>query len=148
MKVSHPAAALSAVILAGSCFLTGCSRTEAAISQNEQIAHGRYIVHGVGMCIDCHSPRNERGEFVEAQHLMGSALPFAPTVPMPWANAAPGIAGFPAGYSEGDLINFLMTGQRPHGKPHAAPPMPEYRMSRADAEAVTAYLRSLRTTNQ
>jgi len=30
-----------------------------------QIEHGKYLVERVGMCGDCHSPRNERGEFVK-----------------------------------------------------------------------------------
>jgi hypothetical protein len=35
-----------------------------------------------------------------------------------------------------------MTGKRPTGAP-TLPPMPEYRFSREDAEATTAYLESL-----
>jgi mono/diheme cytochrome c family protein len=108
------------------------------------VERGRYIVHGVGMCVDCHSPRNERGEFLEGKHLTGAPIPFAPTVPMPaWAAAAPRLAGLPAGYSEQDMIHFLTTGERPHGQPPARPPMPPYRMNRADAEAVVAYVHSL-----
>jgi hypothetical protein len=95
------------------------------------------------MCIDCHSPRDEKGAFVESKHLTGSPLPFAPTVPMPWMPASPKIAGLPAGFTKADTIHFLMTGERPNGKPAPLPPMPPYRMNRDDAEAVTAYLQSL-----
>jgi len=68
-----------------------------------------------------------------------------PTVPMPWAGAAPRIAGLPAGYSHDDMVHFLMTGERPHGLPPPMPPMPAYRMNRDDAEATVAYVQSLPT---
>ena len=55
--------------------------------------------------------------------------------------AAPPIAGM-AGWSDADALKFLQTGLAPGGK-RAAPPMPWYRFSRSDAEALLAYLRSL-----
>jgi mono/diheme cytochrome c family protein len=108
-----------------------------------RVARGQYIVHQVGMCIDCHSPRADNGEFIDTKHLTGSPLPFASTVPMPWMPVAPRIAGLPSGFTEEDTVHFLMTGKRPNGRPDPLPPMPPYRLDRADAEAVTAYLRSL-----
>ncbi len=105
------------------------------------VERGRYLVNGVGLCADCHTPRNERGEFVQELWLEGSALGFAPTVPMPWAPAAPPIAGLRSMTDE-QAKTFLTTGVRPNGtKP--LPPMPEYRFSNADADAVVAYLRTL-----
>ncbi len=56
---------------------------------------------------------------------------------------APKIAGLPNGFTADDTVHFLMTGERPQGRPAPLPPMPAYRLERADAEAVTAYLRSL-----
>lgn len=109
----------------------------------EQIARGNYLVHRVGMCIDCHSPRNEKGEFLEGKHLTGSPLGFTPVVPMPWAPVAPRIAGLPAGFTQEDTVHFLMTGERPQGRPGPLPPMPPFRFNRDDAEAITAYLSSL-----
>lgn len=131
------AAALVAVVLRAASANPSAS--------TDQIARGRYLVHQVAMCVDCHSPRNEMGQFIEPMHLMGSPLGFAPTVPMPaWAEVAPPIGGALAGYTVEQEIQFLMTGERPaeRGGP-TRPPMPEIRMNRADAEAVTAYLRSL-----
>jgi len=114
-----------------------------AAANQEQIARGRYLVHDLAMCIDCHSPRGERGEFIEGKHLSGSPLGFAPTVPMPaWADVAPAIAGLP-NYTDEQAVHFLMTTERPNGQPPARPPMPHYRMSAADAGAVVAYLRSV-----
>jgi len=108
-----------------------------------QLERGRYLVHQVGLCIDCHSPRDQKGAFLEDKHLTGSPIPFTPTVPMPWMPLAPKIAGLPDGYTAQDMTHFLMTGERPNGRPGVLPPMPPYRMDRKDAEAVTAYLQSV-----
>ena len=106
------------------------------------LARGKYIVEGVGMCADCHSPRNEKGEYVKERWLQGAAITFKPTVPMPfWAEAAPPLAGLP-GWTDAQLVTLLTTGKDQKGKP-PEPPMPEYRMSKEDAAAVAAYLRSL-----
>jgi len=107
------------------------------------LARGKYLVENLGMCRDCHSPRNEKGEFISGRHLAGAPLDFQPLHPVPnWAPAAPPIAGLP-GWSTAEAIRFFMTGVAKDGKP-ASPPMPQYRMSRQDAEAVAAYLKSLR----
>lgn len=105
------------------------------------VARGRYLVENVGMCADCHSPRDERGEFIRARWLRGSPLPFTPAVPMPWAPAAPAIAGLHQ-MSEAQAVAFLQEGVRPDGS-RPRPPMPEFRFNAADARAVVAYLKSL-----
>lgn len=105
------------------------------------VERGRYLVHDVALCIDCHSPRDEKGQFLEGKHLTGAALGFAATVPMPWAPAAPAIAGL-ENFTADQAVKFLMTGERPSNVP-VLPPMPAYRMNQADAEAVVAYLKSL-----
>jgi cytochrome c553 len=109
----------------------------------DKVQAGRDFVHQVGMCIDCHSPRNERGEIIIEKDLMGAPIGFAPLAPMPWAPVAPPLAGLPAGYTEQEVAHFLSTGERPHGLPPVRPPMPGYRLSQEQAEAVAAYLASL-----
>lgn len=145
MKTSQLILPSAGVIGAGFLALTAFSNLGASAdtSQRARIERGRYLVNHVAMCGDCHSPRGADGRFVEAKELTGSLLGFTPTVPMPWAPQAPGIAGLPAGYTTEDTVRFLMTGERPGGRPGTLPPMPPYRFERADAEAVTAYLRSL-----
>lgn len=112
-----------------------------AAAQAAQLERGRYLVENVGLCADCHSPRNEKGAFIKEQWLKGAALPFQPTVPMPWSPAAPPIAGLPSMTSE-QAVHFLMTGERPDGS-RPRPPMPEFKLNRADAEAMVAHLKSL-----
>ncbi len=112
-------------------------------SKQRQIAHGEYLVKAIGQCGDCHSPMNAKGEFIPGQWLQGKKLEFAPTVAMQvWADTSPNIAGLP-GWDHEKAIEFFMTGLAPNGQP-ARPPMPMYKMNRADAEAVVAYLESLK----
>ncbi|MDQ8202917.1 hypothetical protein [Pelagicoccus sp. SDUM812003] len=113
-------------------------------SQSEQVERGRYLVHSVAMCIDCHSPRGPDGQFLEGKDLTGSPLAFVATVPMPWAPLAPNLAGLPPHYDEASMITFLMTGERPHGLGPTLPPMPTIRLDQDDAIAVTKYLMSLK----
>jgi mono/diheme cytochrome c family protein len=122
------------------------SAEETKNSKNSQLSRGKYLVEQVGMCADCHSPRNEKGQFVKEQWLAGSPLPFKPTAPIPgWVEVAPGIAGLP-GWNEKDAIAFLSTGKGLNGKV-TSPPMPEFRFTQSDAAAVVAYLKSLKLQN-
>jgi mono/diheme cytochrome c family protein len=128
-------------------FVLGLALTLAASAPAEPkkpadvLARGQYLAERVGMCQDCHTPRNEKGEFVKEQWLMGAELPFKPVAPMPWLGVAPPIAGLPTLTTE-QAVAFFQTGERP-GKPHVLPPMPEYRFDEADARALAAYLKSL-----
>ncbi|HUZ46905.1 MAG TPA: c-type cytochrome [Terriglobia bacterium] len=106
------------------------------------VERGKYLVENLGMCADCHSPRDEKGQFIPSRYLEGTVLDFQPMHPVPgWFAAAPPIAGLP-GWTRAEAVRFFMTGVDKYGK-HAGPPMPGYRMSRRDAEAVAAYLKSL-----
>ncbi len=107
-----------------------------------KLERGKYLVEGVGLCGDCHTPHNEKGEPVTGQKLQGATIAFSPTVPVPvWAGKAPAIAGL-TGLNNADVISLLSAGQTTRGiRPR--PPMPGYRLSKQDAEAVVMYLRSL-----
>jgi hypothetical protein len=116
---------------------------DSSAKKSAQIAHGEYLVKGVAGCADCHSPMNEKGEFIQDKWLQGTKLFFAPIVPMPvWADSSVNIAGLP-GWDHAAAVKLLMTGLAPNGQP-ARPPMPQYHMNKADAEAVVAYLESLK----
>ncbi len=136
----RPILSLAAGLLLAVYFLSTVARAQE--KPDPLIERGRIFVHNTGMCIDCHSPRDEKGQFIEGKDLTGSVLAFAPTVPMPWAPAAPMIAGL-EGFTTEQAVKFLMTGERPSGTP-PRPPMPAYRLNEDDAKAVVAYLRSLK----
>jgi mono/diheme cytochrome c family protein len=109
-------------------------------AKNSQLERGRYLVQRVGMCGDCHTPRDEKGVPIAGRELGGAPIDFKPVHPMPWANTAPEIAGLP-GWKDEQIVTFLMTGKLDGKEPN--PPMPGYRFSAVDARAVVAYLRSL-----
>jgi hypothetical protein len=106
------------------------------------IERGKYIVENVAMCERCHTPRDENGNALRNHWLMGGPVQLKQTYPTPtWAEREPRIAGAPPGTDE-QFITLLTTGISRTG---AAPllPMPPFRMTRQDAEAVLAYLKSL-----
>lgn len=108
----------------------------------ELIERGRYIVENVAMCERCHTPRDEQGNADRRRWLKGGPVQLEPTYPAPsWAKIEPRIAGTPPG-TDAEFITLLTTGiARTHQPPN--PPMPPFRMTRGDAEAVLAYLKSL-----
>jgi len=123
-------------------FISSGSAASGGKSQ-AQIARGEYLVKGIGQCGDCHTPFTPTGGFVMDKWLQGKKLEFGPLIPIPiWADTAPNIAGLP-GWDTEKAVQFFMTGLAPNGAP-ARPPMPAYHMNRADAEAVVAYLKSLK----
>ncbi|HEV2397698.1 MAG TPA: cytochrome c [Candidatus Sulfotelmatobacter sp.] len=113
-----------------------------AAGSESKVARGKYIVNGVAMCGMCHTPRNDSGQIEQDRWLDGAALWLLPAHPDPnWPLKAPRIAGTPPGSDE-DMVRLLTTGIW-KDKGYLRPPMPQFRMSREDAEAVIAYLRSL-----
>jgi mono/diheme cytochrome c family protein len=106
------------------------------------IERGKYIVEGVAMCERCHTQRDENGKPDRGRWLHGGPTQTRPTYPSPnWAIVEPRIAGAPPG-TDAEFIMLLTTGISRTGKP-PDPPMPPFRMTRDDAEAVLAYLKSL-----
>ena len=106
------------------------------------VARGKYLVEGVAMCGMCHTPRDSSGNLDRSHWLEGAPLWIQPSVPASdWPLQAPRIAGSPPG-SDAELITLLTTGIWKTGQP-LRPPMPQFRMTRQDATAVVAYLRSL-----
>jgi mono/diheme cytochrome c family protein len=111
-------------------------------ANDAQIARGKYIVEGVARCTQCHTPVNSRGDQENDQHLMGGPVQLQATYPAAnWAIRVPRIAGGPPG-TDDEVIRELMTGISRFGTP-LNPPMPQFRMTREDAQAVLAYLKSL-----
>jgi Cytochrome c len=121
---------------------TSAMSSSAVPKGSAKVARGRYLVESVARCGDCHTPTDEKGDPLPGKLLKGATVPFKPTVPMPvWADKAPNIAGLP-GWEDDASIKFFMTGIAYNDLP-ARPPMPSYRLTLEDAEAVVAYLKSL-----
>jgi mono/diheme cytochrome c family protein len=115
----------------------------AGVASAQDLARGAYIVNNVGLCHDCHSPRNPDGSYIAGRELTGAPNLMKVTVPMPWADVVPPIRGGRDGWSQAQFAAFLQTGKRPDGT-EPRPPMPPYRLNAADAQSVAAYLHSLK----
>jgi mono/diheme cytochrome c family protein len=109
-----------------------------------QIQRGKYLTRSVAMCVQCHSPRDEEFNVIEARIFEGAPVPVSVPVQMQyanWAGEAPNIRGLIT-YTDDQAIRLLTTGIARNGAP-PRPPMPPFRLTREDADAVVAYLRSL-----
>jgi mono/diheme cytochrome c family protein len=101
---------------------------------------GRYLVLHVAMCVECHSPRDARGELLAGREFTGASIPFQP--PQGWALRAPRNRGLP-GYTPELAVRLLTQGGVDREGRQLRAPMPRFRMSFQDAADVVAYLRSL-----
>ncbi len=117
----------------------------------KQVEYGRYLAEEVGKCQECHTPRLESGEIDSSKALEGATLNFGPLKPADkamekWHKNAPGLT--PDGklwdkWKEEGIRNYLITGLNPKGG-KADIPMPTYKLKPADADAIVAYLKSLK----
>jgi mono/diheme cytochrome c family protein len=112
-------------------------------ADSSSVERGKYIVESVAMCGRCHTRGNQAGEAQHQNWLLGGPTQMQATYPVAdWAVVEPRIAGRPPG-TDAEFVTLLTTGISRTGFP-PKPPMPSFRMTRADAEAVLAYLKSLR----
>lgn len=117
------------------------SQSEQVSAVQSQVAHGKYLVHHVAQCIQCHTPRDAQGDLVESRLLTGAVIPVVgPKSAVPWAAESVDLAGL-GNYSVSFIRHLLILGKRPDGtKPKS--PMPTFNLSQSDADAVIAYLKS------
>jgi mono/diheme cytochrome c family protein len=105
-------------------------------------ARGKYLVEGVAMCGECHTPHDSSGNPDRTRWLQGASVPYLPARPdSDWPINAPRLGGTPPA-SDADMVKLLTTGIWTNGNRLRAP-MPQFRMDRSDAEAVVAYLKSV-----
>lgn len=133
-----------ALALAGTLALGPWRPTQREARDEQAVReHGRYLVEHVAMCVQCHTPRDERGELLVGQLFEGAAIPLESPFPDErWAFRAPALAGLP-GLSDEELVRLLTSGVG-HDGTRPAPPMPPFRLHEPDARAIASYLRSLR----
>jgi len=103
----------------------------------ELAQRGKTLVDEVAKCGDCHTPKDGNGKPDSAKALKG----------VPGANpAAPDITSSGriwATWKQEGVYHFLVTGAAPSGH-SATHPMPFYKLRPDDAEAVVAYLKTLK----
>ena len=124
-----------------------CMPVIAADSKQALIDRGKYLVEEVAKCQMCHTPRLESGELDTTKWLKGSVLDFQPMKEVKgWHKTSPDLT--PGSrlwmrWGEATILKYLTTGLAQNGKP-ADPPMPAYKFSQNDAEAVVEFLKSLK----
>jgi mono/diheme cytochrome c family protein len=139
---SHPSSALAQHADANASQAEKPAVAPPSASSEDQVMRGRYIVENVAVCWRCHTPVDSTGMRDHTRWLMGGQVGMQTTVPgLDWAIVAPRLAGSPPGTDE-QFVHLLMTGISRTGH-YLRPPMPQFRMTQSDAEAVLAYLKSL-----
>ena len=131
-----------ATILFGGAKHIAAQDAKKAAGDTTLVARGQYIVEGIAVCGNCHTPRRPNGELDRSRWLAGASVPYLPARPTSdWPTVAPRLAGLPPTSNAG-MVTLLTTGVWVTGQP-LRDPMPRFHMTRADAEAVVAYLKSL-----
>lgn len=133
------AVGVTALVVSVFAFKAGAARTVQAAQGD--VARGEYLANNVAMCVQCHSPRDERGNILASEKFTGAPIPVrGPEWAGPWAYRAPAIAGL-HGFTD-DQIVMLLTEGHLGDRPAPQRPMPPFRMNKQDAEAIVAYLRT------
>jgi mono/diheme cytochrome c family protein len=116
------------------------------VAAQDQVARGRYLVN-LGLCTDCHTPGHFFGKPDEKRFLGGSEVGFE--IPglgvFHGPNLTPDKETGLGNWSTTQIMTAFQTGVRPDGRV-LAPIMPWKafgQLSKADAAAIAAYLKSL-----
>jgi mono/diheme cytochrome c family protein len=119
-----------------------------ALAQADKAARGKYLVEEVARCQECHTPKLPDGQFNKEKWLKGAVLNVQPIDPIKgWHKTSPDLTAsgrlWQGRWGQAALVKLLSTGLGPGGNP-ADPPMPTYKMTADDAEAVVEYLKTLK----
>jgi mono/diheme cytochrome c family protein len=119
-----------------------------ALAQADKASRGKYLVEEVARCQECHTPRLSDGQFNKDKWLKGAVLSVQPIDSIKgWHKTSPDLTAsgrlWQGRWGQAALVKLLSTGLGPGGNP-ADPPMPMYKMTPDDAEAVVEYLKTLK----
>ncbi|MBM3725437.1 MAG: cytochrome c [Acidobacteria bacterium] len=113
------------------------------------IERGKYLAEQVGKCQECHTPRKETRELDTSQWMKGATLDFQPigAEPPGWHKKSPDLTPTSrlwTRWGDDGMKKYLTTGLTPTSNKPAGPPMPAYTLRPEDADAIIAYLKSLK----
>jgi mono/diheme cytochrome c family protein len=107
-------------------------------AQSNLVSRGKELTEQVAKCQNCHTPRTATGELDKKAWLKG--VPSDPSRYIPDITAGGALW---MTWGEKGMLQFLEKGTSPAGfKPSTH--MPAYKLRHDDAEAIVAYLKSLR----
>jgi mono/diheme cytochrome c family protein len=132
------------LIFSGACAtLTTARQQGSSKTTQNQIDPGRYLGEEVAKCPECHTPRDANFQLDRSRWLQGASIWIEPVHPVVnWAEFAPPLASLPS-FTDEQMQQVLEMGQGTNGMP-IQPPMHVYHLAHSDAQAIIAYLRSLR----
>ena len=116
-------------------------------ADDASVARGKYLVDEVARCGMCHTPLTEAGQPDASKYLKGGNLNLAPIQPVErWHKTAPDITSTSRlwqRWGDAGLVKFFETATGPTGN-KADLPMPAYKLSHEDAQAIVDYLKSVK----
>jgi mono/diheme cytochrome c family protein len=113
------------------------------------IERGKYLVHGIVACGNCHTPKDSDGKAIADLGLAGGPVFNAPIFHAVTPNITPDAETGIGNWTDDQIVNAIRNGKRPDGT-IIGPPMPiaYYRnMSDSDVRAIVAYLRTVKPVN-
>jgi mono/diheme cytochrome c family protein len=131
--------------------IAGVAMATTASAQSDLVKRGDYLVNGILICGNCHTPRGPAGEIMDpAGEIMHRAFSggqsfdepsFKVTAPNITQDKETGIGN----YTDGELKRVLRKGIKRNGVPVAVMPSGFYEiMTDRDLDAVVAYLRTIK----
>lgn len=143
LALLHFCAAVGILLAGFSSLASGQKARQARLQLGESPeARGKYIVENLSRCGQCHSPHDEADSAGRSHWLQGAPVWLVSAEPVEnWPLIAPRIAGALPGTDE-EVEKLLTTGIWKTGA-YLRPPMPQFRMTQQDAEAVVNYLKSV-----
>lgn len=145
-SILFPAFCFLLLLGSRSALLTNSAQKAPARTADSQIDRGRYLVEEVAKCSECHTPRDADNQLDRSRWLEGASTWIEPVHHISnWAQFAPPLAGLPS-LSDAQMQRVLEMGQSASGR-EIQPPMHLYHLTHADAQAIIAYLRSLRPSH-
>jgi len=122
---------------------TSAAGTKPDQASSPNVARGKYLVEEIAKCTECHTPRDAQGNLNPQAWLQGAPIWIRPVRPIQnWADNVPALAGLPS-FTDAQMFRVLEKGTGPEGGV-LRPPMHIYHMNHADAQAIVAYLKSLK----
>jgi mono/diheme cytochrome c family protein len=109
-------------------------------AQSGKIGRGKYLTEEVAKCQDCHTQRLASGKLDKKAWLKGATPSGKSRVVSPDITSGGDLW---KQRGEMGMLRFLENGGHPEGTTAGAP-MPPYKLRPDDAEAIVAYLKSLR----
>ena len=105
---------------------------QVALGDPAAIERGRYLVHKVSLCIECHG-----------EDLGGKQVVETPLTRLWGTNLTTGRGGLGATYTDADFVRSLTHGVKKNGQSVLFMPSQDYKFTEADTNALIAFIRSV-----